>query len=334
MDESAIKKGRPKKGKCAFTEIFYKLIGSETQQQSADKIGVARQNIGKWTSGETTPDIVTLGKIADAYNVSTDYLLGRTTVKSPSVELTEVCNYTGLSEKSVENLRAIKDHQLNANLLIEKNNFEDIVEHLCEIERLEIAKKYYDLVINPISNGDEFYDNLILNDVKLCKFRCDGFVKACPKYKQECGKCNIGFKEFDDKDYIHRLIQEVFDKSLSSEFGALFTLCPDWLSDEYKDKSDLEEFKLTKAAAEIVTNTKENSDHSTYFIEKNKSVRKYLIEELQKSEYLLKVTEDCKEDYDYDKFTELIVGIKADITAIQTFLEKYDENFKLKREGE
>lgn len=66
------------KRKSPFTDIFLKLIDGMTQQQVADKVGVSRQNVGFWIKGTTVPDIFTLSKIADAFNVSTDYLLGRT----------------------------------------------------------------------------------------------------------------------------------------------------------------------------------------------------------------------------------------------------------------
>ena len=105
MSEKENKGGRPKSGKNPFTEIFGKLVGEgATQQEIADKIGVTRQNVGKWLSGITTPDIVTLVKIADAYGVSTDYLLGRTDIKTDNIDKKAVCDYIGLSEMAVDNI--------------------------------------------------------------------------------------------------------------------------------------------------------------------------------------------------------------------------------------
>lgn len=48
----------------------------ETQGKLADAIEVHRQSIGQWKDGTTVPDIYALKKIADYYNVSSDYLLG------------------------------------------------------------------------------------------------------------------------------------------------------------------------------------------------------------------------------------------------------------------
>ncbi len=310
-----------------------------TQQELIDfiqaKTGKAptRQAVSAWTHGNS-PDIKTVPIIAEFFSVSTDYLLTETKIRPLDVKLTAVCEYTGLSPKSIKNLRAIRAHQLNADLLLEKDEFEDIVKHLCEIERLEIAKKYYDMVINPIANGDEFYDNLILNNVRLCKFSCDNFIKAYPEHKQECEKCDRR-KELD-KDYIFGLIRKALNKTLS-EFGATFVYCPDGLSEDYENKSDLEEFKLTKAAAAIIKSTKDSSDSSAYSLEKNKSVREFLIKELRESQDFLEKNEHEYNDIkngkykDPDRFCELIEREKAEITAIQTFLEKYDENFNPKK---
>lgn len=50
-----------------------------TQSFVAEKLGVTRQAVGQWESAETSPNPETLRKLADLYNVSADYLLGRET---------------------------------------------------------------------------------------------------------------------------------------------------------------------------------------------------------------------------------------------------------------
>lgn len=137
MSTNENKSGRPKKEDNPFNDIFRKLIGTATQQEVADKIGVSRQNVGRWLSGNTAPDINTLSKIADAYKVSTDYLLGRTPNKTTNPELQAVCKYTGLTQEAVYNISALnKLHQRtkyttnpvtvseDINLFIGSDNFE------------------------------------------------------------------------------------------------------------------------------------------------------------------------------------------------------------------
>lgn len=46
-----------------------------SQEQLADKIGVSRQAISKWESGQSTPDIEKVVLLSDFFGVTTDYLL-------------------------------------------------------------------------------------------------------------------------------------------------------------------------------------------------------------------------------------------------------------------
>lgn len=44
-------------------------------EEVAERVGVSRQAVGKWESGETVPDIVNCDALAELYNVSVDDLL-------------------------------------------------------------------------------------------------------------------------------------------------------------------------------------------------------------------------------------------------------------------
>ncbi len=89
------------KEKSPFTEIFIKLIEGMTQQEVADLVGVSRQNVGAWIKGDSVPSIYALPKIAEAFNVSTDYLLGRGKIKSDDEDVKIACKVTKLSEEAV-----------------------------------------------------------------------------------------------------------------------------------------------------------------------------------------------------------------------------------------
>lgn len=49
-----------------------------TQQQLADAISVSQQSINKYENHNIEPDISTLIQMADYFNVTVDYLIGRT----------------------------------------------------------------------------------------------------------------------------------------------------------------------------------------------------------------------------------------------------------------
>lgn len=51
---------------------------SKTQQEMADLLGITRQGYAKYENSLGEPDNSTLAKLADYFEVSTDYLLGRT----------------------------------------------------------------------------------------------------------------------------------------------------------------------------------------------------------------------------------------------------------------
>lgn len=63
-----------------FQNIFKRLRTSSglTQVEMAEKLGISRSTIGMYETGAREPDFETLEKIADFFNVDTDYLLGRT----------------------------------------------------------------------------------------------------------------------------------------------------------------------------------------------------------------------------------------------------------------
>jgi len=46
-----------------------------TQEYVADQVGVSRQALAKWETGETSPDIYICKKLADLYNVTLDDLV-------------------------------------------------------------------------------------------------------------------------------------------------------------------------------------------------------------------------------------------------------------------
>ncbi|AEM79783.1 helix-turn-helix domain-containing protein [Thermoanaerobacter wiegelii] len=60
-----------------------------TQEDLAKILGISRSTIAGYETERKEPDYETLKKIADFFNVSIDYLLGRTDIRSPVDEITE-----------------------------------------------------------------------------------------------------------------------------------------------------------------------------------------------------------------------------------------------------
>lgn len=79
----------------------------ETQEQFAARVGLSRNTVAAYCKGNrTTPDADVLRKICTACNVSADWLLGLSEIKSPDFQMQGVCEYTGMSELVVETLHA------------------------------------------------------------------------------------------------------------------------------------------------------------------------------------------------------------------------------------
>ena len=57
-----------------------------TQTDLAEKLNTSQATVGAWETEVRTPDLEMLTKIADIFEVSTDYLIGRNTVPFPTKE--------------------------------------------------------------------------------------------------------------------------------------------------------------------------------------------------------------------------------------------------------
>ena len=51
-----------------------------SQEELAEKLNVSRQSVSKWESGQSKPDLDKIVVLSNIFDVSTDYLLGRTDI--------------------------------------------------------------------------------------------------------------------------------------------------------------------------------------------------------------------------------------------------------------
>lgn len=95
------RKEQPDNFNKAFPTAMRKLMDQKgvTQNELAEYLNKTRQSISYYCDGSSSPDWEAIAKIADFFNVSTDYLLGRT--EDPS-RLPSVVDDLGLSLKAVE----------------------------------------------------------------------------------------------------------------------------------------------------------------------------------------------------------------------------------------
>ncbi len=89
-----------------------RLSGLITDSDALRKyLDVSAQAINQYKLGISRPSLENLCKIADFYNVSVDYLLGRTGTKTVNEDIQGACKTTGLSENAIGCLqRALDKH--------------------------------------------------------------------------------------------------------------------------------------------------------------------------------------------------------------------------------
>lgn len=137
----------------------------QTQDYIAKQIEVNRQSIGQWKDGTTAPDIYILVKIANHFEVSADFLVGLTDVKSNRTDIKSVHEKTGLSDMAIENLIS-ENASINSNTgilsqLLEKKRFRILLSDIHNLVNAKIKKMLYD---EKFQGEMDSYQRWILNE--------------------------------------------------------------------------------------------------------------------------------------------------------------------------
>lgn len=191
-----------------FSERLTKLRQKKelTQQQLGEILQIPRVSITRYETAERTPTVDHLVQFAQFFNVPSDYLLGLSSVESYDIELQSVCEYTGLSEETIENIRNCcfmpkvvenrdyekpfsvqyftpeyyKTNKYIINNILSNDNFWTIVFHLCSLMYFsnELQTEYPDidqLIMQHIGNGvldnqqlKEYYNKC--NSADVCRY--------------------------------------------------------------------------------------------------------------------------------------------------------------------
>lgn len=83
-----------------------------SQSELASALNISNRTISMYEQGNSEPNVETLSKIADFFNVTTDYLIGRTEGKT--TDLQSLYEEIGLSEKSISFLGELNHAKNNA----------------------------------------------------------------------------------------------------------------------------------------------------------------------------------------------------------------------------
>lgn len=150
--------------KKAFPAAMRKLMEDKgvTQNALADYIGKTRQAVSYYCDGSSSPDWETLAKIAEFFDVSTDYLVGRT--DEPSRAPCAV-DQLGLSPDIVNWItteNSDPDIKRSINAIFRIPSFRSLVSELCNFYFSARAERIYDDieydVLQELQNDDESED--------------------------------------------------------------------------------------------------------------------------------------------------------------------------------
>lgn len=116
-----------------------------SQTELAAHVKCTRQAISLYATGQSTPDIDILVKMAKYFEVSTDYLLGLTTTKTSDVKIKNICKYTGLSENAVNGIISINNE-------IHLQETKDILNEIL------ISGKFKELICDIVLSIDHYFN--------------------------------------------------------------------------------------------------------------------------------------------------------------------------------
>ncbi len=88
-----------------------------SQAKVAEYVGVTRQAISSYSLGSSVPDIEKFIKIADFFEVSTEYLLGRTEIKKADATKQAVAEYLNLSEEAIDAIYLLRYGHMEQNFV-------------------------------------------------------------------------------------------------------------------------------------------------------------------------------------------------------------------------
>lgn len=156
----------------AFPTVMRQLMKKTTQADLAEYLSKTRQSITYYCDGSSSPDWETLVKIADFFNVSTDYLLGRTDEPSrqpcaaddlglTAEAIAYIRHYSNPARsKDMEELVKPDDCLKGLSMLIESGRLLGLSGEIKRFhdticQNIQISKAYQDST--PAEAGDDYY---------------------------------------------------------------------------------------------------------------------------------------------------------------------------------
>ena len=161
--------------------------------------GTTRENIAKWESGKSTPDVNSLIALCNALECDLTYLLG--VIDTPKQEVYDIQACTGLSEKAVSNLVELKQGEPNIGieLLSKMLESKELMEALVNIGRGRDTQQR-------LEEQTAFYEEGDIQKMKLAQDISNHFRSGSTKYVIVQGEDLVALYYKNAADTMSRLI--------------------------------------------------------------------------------------------------------------------------------
>ena len=179
-----------------FRDAFLELMGEMTLQEFADKLGMSRATVGFYAAGQRIPDALGIKAIAQKCNVSSDWLLGLTAVRSVDGDVQQTCGTTGLSEIAVSRIIET-DNVREYNFLLEHGYVETIARYIYLYKEHLFAMYLEDFKSEMKKKAAEEKGNGFI-DLKWERMRNDAERRG---YKADLIECVLSITQKIDAEY-------------------------------------------------------------------------------------------------------------------------------------
>lgn len=196
-------------------------INNMTQDELAEEVGKTRQTVSQYVNGISEPGYDTLVKIADRFDVSIDYLLGRTKDKkrSPSA-----IDDLGISEDVAEWFRKVKAESTDKdnlsegiNSILGRQGFQMILRYLRDYAEAVKAEEAYAYLCRTASRdcqGEEFQNAVTKMVLEIVESNVFG---------NTMNKCLLGEYYVSNLDVLNnKIVSEILRDGIVSGFSEIY----------------------------------------------------------------------------------------------------------------
>lgn len=200
--------------KTTCVEVFGKRLkelrkaNGYTIEQFAEAVGISKSTVGYYENNNRMPDIEILSRITNVLNVSADYLIGKTNTTATKGKTKTVCDFTGLSDTTVEYLAELVKNRDYGKLSVinylfdelkqdyafyfyEENNEGELAESILGalflyFDKVQLTKDEWSEIIH---TGDEKKDEILVSAyMQFLLNQVTENTRSSAKYFDECNK--------------------------------------------------------------------------------------------------------------------------------------------------